>query len=155
MEQVVGRLLVERGLTIAIGESCTGGLIASRLTDVPGSSAYLHLGVVAYSNQAKIDLLGVSPDLIERHGAVSEPVAQAMASGARERGQADIGVGVTGIAGPSGGSDSKPVGTVALAVIGPEGLDWVRTFSFPGGRDQVKFFASQAALDAVRRLVTR
>jgi nicotinamide-nucleotide amidase len=152
MEQIVGRLLARQGLTIAVAESCTGGLIASRLTDVPGSSAYFQLGVVAYSNRAKTDLLGVPAEVIDSNGAVSEPVARAMAEGARQRGAADIGIGVTGIAGPSGGTESKPVGTVAIAVLGP-GREVVRTSWFPGGREQVKLFASQAVLDTVRRLL--
>jgi nicotinamide-nucleotide amidase len=144
MEQIVGALLGERGLKIAVGESCTGGLIASRLTDVPGSSKYFELGVVAYGNRAKIDLLGVPEALIDSHGAVSEPVALAMAVG--------VGIGVTGIAGPGGGSDRKPVGTVAVGVVGPAG-ERVRTYLFPGGREQIKAFAAQAALDGVRRLL--
>jgi nicotinamide-nucleotide amidase len=153
MEQIVAGLLTERRLQLAIGESCTGGLIASRLTDVPGSSDFLELAVVAYGNRAKVSLLGVPPELISEHGAVSEPVALAMAHGARRAAKADIGVGVTGIAGPGGGTDRKPVGTVAFAVVGPGDAERVRTALFPGGRLQVKFHASQAALDAVRRVL--
>jgi nicotinamide-nucleotide amidase len=155
LEQVVGELLVQRGWRIAVAESCTGGLLASRLTDIPGSSAYVQLGVVAYSNAAKTDLLDVPPALIAEHGAVSEPVALAMAHGARARAKSEIGVGVTGIAGPTGGTEAKPVGTVAIAVAGPDGVQRVRTVRFPGDRVQVKRFASQAALDMVRRLLLR
>lgn len=151
MEEVVGDLLRGRRLTLAIGESCTGGLVASRVTDVPGSSGYFQLGVVCYSNRAKVDLLGVEPALLETHGAVSEPVALAMAQGARQRGRADLGVAVTGIAGPGGGTAAKPVGTVAIAVAGPGDATSVRTYRFPGGRQQVKVQASQAAFDLVRR----
>ena len=154
MEQIVGELLRDRGLTIAIAESCTGGLLASRLTDVPGSSSYVLAGVVAYSNASKTALAGVDPQLIAAHGAVSEPVAVALADGIRERAGADLGVGITGIAGPGGGSEQKPVGTVAVAITGAAGAR-VRTFSFPGGRAQVKFSATQAALDMVRRMLTQ
>jgi nicotinamide-nucleotide amidase len=152
LEQVVGELLAARGLRIALAESCTGGLIASRLTDVPGSSRYVEQAVVTYANAAKIDLLGVPAALIEEHGAVSESVALAMADGVRSRAKVDIGVGVTGIAGPGGGSPAKPVGTVAIAAVTAEATR-CRTFRFNGERDQVKFQASQAALDMVRRML--
>jgi nicotinamide-nucleotide amidase len=152
MEHVLGALLIERNLRIAVAESCTGGLIASRLTDVPGSSRYLDLGIIAYANDAKTDLLGVAPALIEEHGAVSEPVAIAMADGIRARAKADVGIGVTGIAGPGGGTPAKPVGTVAVAAAIP-GLERSRVFRFIGDREQVKFQASQAALDMVRRML--
>jgi len=152
LERVVGDRLVQRGLRIGVGESCTGGLLASRLTDVPGSSRYLDQAVVAYANEAKTALLGVPADLIREHGAVSEPVAVAMARGIRSRAGADIGVGVTGIAGPGGGTAEKPVGTVAIAVV-TASEERVRVFRFPGERDQVKFQASQSALDMVRRML--
>lgn len=155
LEAVVGRLLRERGCRVAVAESCTGGLVASRLTDVAGSSAYVHAGWVAYSNAAKVALLGVDDALLARHGAVSEPVAQAMATGARERGGVDYGIGVTGIAGPGGGSPDKPVGTVYVALADPEGARRVRRLSLPGEREQVKFQASQAALDLLRRALMR
>lgn len=152
LEAVVGDLLVERGLRIGTAESCTGGLIASRLTDIPGSSRYVHQAVVVYSNEAKTELLGVSPELLREHGAVSEPVGLAMAEGIKVRAHADVGVGVTGIAGPGGGSTEKPVGTVVVAVVtGNERR--ARTFRFFGEREQVKFQASQAALDMVRRML--
>jgi nicotinamide-nucleotide amidase len=150
LEAVVGRLLLESGLTIAAAESCTGGLLSSRLTDISGSSSYVVGGVVAYSNAVKIDALGVAPALIEQHGAVSEPVAIAMADGIRERQRTSLGVGITGIAGPTGGSAAKPVGTVAIALSTPEGAT-VRTHLFRGSRQQIKFYASQAALEAIRR----
>ncbi len=152
LEQVVGELLVERGLRIACAESCTGGLLTSRLTDVPGSSRYVERAVVAYANDAKVELLGVPPALIEEHGAVSERVAQAMAQGIRASAKADIGVGVTGIAGPGGGTPEKPVGTVAVAAVGPSGVR-SRVFRFVGDRELVKFQASQAALDMIRRML--
>ena len=155
LEAVVGRLLRERGCRVAVAESCTGGLVASRLTDVAGSSAYVQAGWVAYSNAAKVALLGVDAASIAAHGAVSEPVAQALASGARERGGADYGIGVTGIAGPGGGSPDKPVGTVYVALAGPDGAQRVRRVSLPGEREQVKFQASQAALDLLRRALLR
>jgi nicotinamide-nucleotide amidase len=152
LEAVVGDLLVERGLRIGVAESCTGGLIASRLTDIPGSSRYLDQAVVVYSNEAKTQLLGVLPDLIREHGAVSEPVGLAMAEGIKASAHAGVGVGVTGIAGPTGGSPEKPVGTVVVAAV-TESDRRVRTFRFFGEREQVKFQASQAALDMVRRML--
>ncbi len=152
LEEVVGRLLRESRSTIAVAESCTGGLLLSRLTDVSGSSDYVLGGVVAYSNALKVDLLGVAPPLLEQHGAVSEPVAVAMADGIRERHGATIGIGITGIAGPTGGSPEKPVGTVAIAVSGREGTR-VRTHLFRGNRQQIKFWATQVALEGVRRLL--
>jgi nicotinamide-nucleotide amidase len=154
LEEVVGRELKSRGLTIAAAESCTGGLLLSRLTDVIGSSAYVLGGVVAYSNDVKTAQLGVPEGLIEAHGAVSEPVAVAMAEGVKARTRADIGVAITGIAGPDGGTPQKPVGMVCVAVVGPDQVARVRTFSFPGGRPQIKFQATQAALDIVRRMLS-
>jgi nicotinamide-nucleotide amidase len=154
LEGVVGRQLKAGGLTIAAAESCTGGLLLSRLTDVAGSSAYVVGGVVAYSNDVKTAQLDVPGELIDAHGAVSEPVAVAMAEGVRARTRADIGVGITGIAGPDGGTPQKPVGTVCVAVVGPDQVARVRTFSFPGGRPQIKFQATQAALDMVRRILS-
>ena len=154
IEAVVGGLLSGAGYTIAVAESCTGGLLSSRLTDVPGSSAYVDRGLVAYGNRAKVDWLGVPAASIDEHGAVSEPVAEAMAAGIRARTGAAIGVGVTGIAGPGGGTPEKPVGTVAIAVEGPWGRS-VRTRRFSGPREQIKWHASSAALDDVRRLVLR
>jgi nicotinamide-nucleotide amidase len=152
LEHVVGDLLVERHLTIGIAESCTGGLVTSRLTDVAGSSRYVMQSVVTYSNQAKIDLLRVPTEMIDTHGAVSEPVALAMADGIRASAGVDVGVGVTGIAGPGGGSPEKPVGTVAVAAVTSRATR-SRVFRFSGEREQIKFQASQAALDMVRRML--
>jgi len=154
MEEVVGDLLKSRGYTVAAAESCTGGLFSSRLTDIAGSSAYVRCGVVAYANEEKTSLIGVPADLIAAHGAVSEPVAVAMAEGIRERSGADVAVGITGIAGPGGGTPEKPVGTVAIAVIVRDHPAYVRTYQFMGGRAMVKFQATQAALDRIRRMLT-
>jgi nicotinamide-nucleotide amidase len=157
MQQVVGDLLRSRGFTIAAAESCTGGLVMARLTEVPGSSDYVDRGVVVYSNKAKVDLLGVPDSVIAAHGAVSEPVAEAMAGGMLRVAGTDIAVGVTGIAGPTGGTPDKPVGTVAIAVAWMRngGVETrVRTFNFVGGREMVRFQASQGALDMVRRWIT-
>jgi nicotinamide-nucleotide amidase len=154
MEEVVGDLLKSHGYTVAAAESCTGGLLSSRLTDVAGSSAYVRCGVVAYANEEKTSLIGVPADLIAAHGAVSEPVAVAMAEGIRERSGADVAVGITGIAGPGGGTPEKPVGTVAIAVIVRDQPAYVRTYQFIGGRAMVKFQATQAAMDRIRRLLT-
>jgi nicotinamide-nucleotide amidase len=151
MEEVVGAMLRERGFTIAAAESCTGGLLLSRLTDIAGSSDYVLGGAVTYGNALKTTLAGVPPSLIDAHGAVSEPVAVALAEGVRERTGASLGLGITGIAGPGGGSSEKPVGTVAIALSASDLETRVRTFSFFGGRPQVKFQATQAALDMVRR----
>jgi nicotinamide-nucleotide amidase len=152
LEAVVGELLRDRKLTIATAESCSGGLLASRLTDVPGSSAYMQQGVVCYSNESKTQWLGIPATLIKEYGAVSEPVAKAMAAGIRAKTSADVGIGVTGIAGPGGGTPEKPVGTVAIAVSAP-GDERVRTFQFFGGRDLVKFQSAQAALNMLRLML--
>ena len=151
MEEVVGSLLRDRGLTISAAESCTGGLLLMRLTEVAGSSDYVVGGAVTYSNSLKTVFADVPPYLIEQHGAVSEPVAVALADGIRARTGASLGIGITGVAGPGGGTPQKPVGTVAIALTGHEGQARVRTFSFIGGRPQVRFQATQAALDMVRR----
>jgi nicotinamide-nucleotide amidase len=125
----------------------------SRLTDVPGSSAYVRAGVVAYAYEDKTSLLGVPQAMIETHGAVSEPVAVAMAEGIKTRTGADVTVGITGIAGPGGGTPAKPVGTVVIAVLVPGQPIYVRTYSFFGGRAMVKFQATQAAMDRIRRML--
>jgi nicotinamide-nucleotide amidase len=150
LERVVGDLLIARGLRMAVAESCTGGLLASRLTDVPGSSQYVDRGIVAYANAAKVELLGVPQSLLDAEGAVNEPVAVAMATGVAARAGVEVGVGVTGIAGPDGGTPAKPVGTVAIAAVVP-GAVASRTYRFVGDREQVKFQSTQAALDMVRR----
>ena len=152
IEEVIGSLLRERKLTIAVAESCTGGLLASRITDVPGSSEYFDRGLVCYSNEAKTEWLGVPESLIAAHGAVSEPVARAMATGARERANADAGIGITGIAGPGGGTAEKPVGTVAIAVAVGDS-ESIRTFHFIGPREMVKYQSTQAAMNMLRLLI--
>ena len=156
LEAVVGDLLRARGWWVAFAESCTGGLVTSRMTDIPGSSEYVERSIIAYSNRAKIELLGVPEGLISQHGAVSEDVALAMAAGIRTRAGVDVGVAVTGIAGPGGGSSQKPVGTVCIAVDGPltekgSGIRKVRTFRFPGGREMVKALSATWAIDMLRR----
>lgn len=152
LEKVVGDLLLERHLTIALAESCTGGLLASRLTDVPGSSAYFDRAAVCYSNQAKVEWLGIPEPLIAEHGAVSEPVAAAMAAGIRTRAGAAVGIGITGIAGPGGGTPEKPVGMVVIAVATPA-QSRVRTFNFIGAREMVKFQSTQAAMNMLRLML--
>jgi nicotinamide-nucleotide amidase len=149
MEAVVGNLLRERGWWVGFAESCTGGLATSRMTDIPGSSDYVERSVIAYSNRAKIELLDVPEALIGAHGAVSEPVALAMAAGIRKRAGVNVGVGITGIAGPGGGTEAKPVGTVCIAVDGGDAK--VRTFRFPGGREIVKAMSANWAIDMLRR----
>jgi nicotinamide-nucleotide amidase len=149
LEEVVGELLLEHHAKIAVAESCTGGLVLTRLTSVPGSSGWVQGGVTAYANDVKINQLGVPADLIDEHGAVSEPVAAAMARGVRARLGADVGVAVTGIAGPSGGTAAKPVGTVCLAIDGP--VQMAKTVLFTGDRQIIRAQAAQAVLDLVRR----
>lgn len=142
-----------RRFSLSVAESCTGGLLGARLTSIAGSSDVFLGGVVAYSNQVKVRELGVSEELLERVGAVSEEVALAMAQGVCKRLGTHVAIGITGIAGPTGGTPDKPVGTVCIAVVAP---DWRRSFRswFPGDRAEVRFRASQAALDAVRRGLT-
>jgi nicotinamide-nucleotide amidase len=157
-EQVAGLLRgsrpPHRKRTIATGESCTGGLLAARLTEPPGASEYVRGGVVAYSNEAKVEQLGVPGESIERHGAVSAQVAAALAQGARERLRADVGVGVTGVAGPGGGSAEKPVGLVWLSVAVDEREPLTRSVSLPGGRVDVRDRATTVALHLLRRALT-
>ncbi len=152
LAEALGTRLVEAGLTVAVAESCTGGIIAKRLTDSPGASRYFRGGAAVYSNEAKGILAGVDPVLIERNGAVSREVAVALAEGVRDRLHADAGIGVTGVAGPGGGSEEKPVGTVWLAAcLG--GRTEVRKHVFTGDRDMVRKRAAQAAMDLLFRLV--
>ncbi|MFH1122735.1 MAG: competence/damage-inducible protein A, partial [Pseudomonadota bacterium] len=150
MEEVVGRMLKERGLSVSVAESCTGGLIGNLLTNVPGSSNYFQGGVTVYSNPSKIDLLGVSSETIERFGAVSEQTAREMAEGVKRGFKTDMGIAVTGIAGPEGGSENKPVGTVYIALATREGT-LSRRYRFWGTRRQVKVNTAMMALDWVRR----
>jgi nicotinamide-nucleotide amidase len=152
MESVVGRLLTERGLSVATAESCTGGLVAERITDVPGSSAYFLGGIVAYSNAAKASLLGVSEALLESEGAVSEPVVRAMAEGARARFGSDLGVATSGISGPDGGTPEKPVGLVWIALSTAEGTH-SDSFVFSVDRSRHRSLTAQVALDWIRRSI--
>jgi nicotinamide-nucleotide amidase len=154
MESVVGDLLRESGRSLATAESCTGGLIAERITDVPGSSAYFRGGVVAYSNQAKASLLGVPTALLEAHGAVSEPVVRAMAAGARERFGSDFAVATSGISGPDGGTPEKPVGLVWIAIardVDGKAEVHADSFVFPVDRSRHRGLSAQVALDWIRR----
>jgi nicotinamide-nucleotide amidase len=147
LEETIGRMLAENGMTVAVAESCTGGLVASRLTDVAGSSMYFLQGFVTYSNQAKQKTLGVQKELIESFGAVSEEVARAMAKGCLEKSGADIAFATTGIAGPSGGSPEKPVGMVCLAIARKtSGTVLSKTLFMQGDRERNKFRFSEAAL---------
>jgi nicotinamide-nucleotide amidase len=150
LPEVVGALLQDRGLTLAAAESCTGGLLTARLTERPGSSAYVDRAWVTYANRAKIEDLGIDAALIDRHGAVSEEVARAMAEAARTKARVDIGVAITGIAGPGGGTPDKPVGLVFIAISGAAG-DRVRRVHFPSERDRVRFQSTQSALEMIRR----
>jgi nicotinamide-nucleotide amidase len=150
MEEVVGLKLSVGGYTLAVAESCTGGLLAQRLTDIPGSSKYFIEGVVTYANDAKVRALDVEPILLLEHGAVSAPVAEAMAEGIRRRAETDFGVSITGIAGPGGGTDEKPVGTVFIAIASEAGTEH-RKLKLPGDRQLIRWRASQAALDLLRR----
>ncbi len=147
---VVGDLFRERKLTLALAESCTGGMVAARLTDAAGASEFLERGYVSYSNRSKIDLLGVDPALIERVGAVSEEVARAMAEGAQRTSGTSVALAITGIAGPGGATPDKPVGLVYLALAGALG-ERVRRAHFPGNRERIRHQASQAALEMLRR----
>jgi nicotinamide-nucleotide amidase len=149
---IVLGLCKERGLRIAVGESCTGGLLGARLTAIPGSSVVVEGGVIAYSNAVKTALLGVPAELIAEHGAVSEPVALGMAHGARRRTGADIGIGITGVAGPDGGTPEKPVGLVWIAVASGDTAK-ARGPRLVGDRAEIRYRATQAALDMVRRLL--
>jgi nicotinamide-nucleotide amidase len=150
VEDIVARLLMENRATIAVAESCTGGLLAERLTNLAGSSAYFLGGIVCYSNDLKTRLVGVPAEMIEAKGAVSSEVALALADGVRKLTGATLGIGITGIAGPSGGTPEKPVGLVHIGIADEHGPR-EKSFRFPGDRERIRFFASQNALDAVRR----
>jgi nicotinamide-nucleotide amidase len=151
MEKIVGALLRKAGATLTLAESCTGGLVSERLTRVPGSSDYFLGGAVTYTNELKTLLVGVPQELIAEHGAVSEPVARAMAEGVCRALGSDWGIGITGVAGPGGGSEAKPVGTVHIALAGPDGATDHRKVRFPGDRERIRWFASQIALEMLRR----
>jgi len=150
LEAVVGRMLLERRLTVAVAEACTGGLLGHRLTSVPGASAYFERGVLAYSNRAKAELLGVPESILSAHGAVSGPCSEAMARGVATLAGASCALAVTGIAGPDGGTPPKPVGTVFVGVV-VQGQALARRFSFSGDRAAVTWQSTQAALDMLRR----
>jgi nicotinamide-nucleotide amidase len=153
VDQQVADLLRAGGLTIATAESCTGGLLAARLTDLAGSSDYVLGGLVVYSNEAKVALAGVDPALIERVGAVSREVAEALADGARAALEADVGVGITGVAGPGGGTPEKPVGLVWFSVAGPDDARLTRSINLPGGRADIRDRSTTVAMHLVRRLL--
>ncbi|MFH1139326.1 MAG: competence/damage-inducible protein A [Pseudomonadota bacterium] len=153
LEEMVGRRLTEKGLTLAVAESCTGGQISQRLTSVSGASLYFERGLVVYSNQAKEELLGVPAEALAAHGAVSAEIAVLMAEGVRKRSGTDLGLASTGIAGPTGGTPDKPVGTVYLALAAPEGTH-VKRFNFSGRRDQVTSLTSETAINWLRRYLS-
>ncbi len=150
LEEVVVRLLKQRNRTLATAESCTGGLIANRITNVSGASEVFLAGYVTYANSAKSDILRIDPKMIDKHGAVSEAVARAMAEGARARAASNYGLATTGVAGPTGGSDEKPVGTVYIALASGDSETVARKFVFPTDRETFKQLAAQAALDLLR-----
>lgn len=153
MVNEIGKMLAEKNLTIACAESCTGGLLTSRLTDISGSSAYVKGSVVAYANEIKISALHVNPKTLENFGAVSEHVALEMAAGIRENFKTSIGLSITGIAGPTGGTEDKPVGLVYIAVSGDNG-DMVKKFNFNGSRTEIKQKAVEAALVLIQVYLT-
>jgi len=154
VEERLYRLLLEKGKTLATAESCSGGLVAHRVTNVPGASEVFLLGVVSYSNEAKVKVLGVDDEVLQVKGAVSAEVAIQMATGVRELANSDLGVGITGIAGPTGGSKEKPVGTVYMAVSYPDtGVAEVRRFQFDGDRRSVKSQTAEAALQWLCRVL--
>ncbi len=152
IEQRVGQKLLKRNLTLSLGESCTGGLIGHRLTEVPGSSEYFLGGIIAYSYEAKERLLGVRHDTLYQHGAVSEETAQEMARGARQALGADIGLAVTGIAGPGGGLPGKPIGLTWIALSSREGV-FARQFTWGGDREANKLQSSEAALEMLEQFL--
>jgi nicotinamide-nucleotide amidase len=150
LEQIVGYWLQMRNATLAVAESCTGGLLGERITSVAGSSRYFAGGAIVYANDVKSELAGVPADMIERHGAVSREVAAALAEGIRYRCEASLGVGITGVAGPGGGSTEKPVGLVFHALASDSGTEVIER-TFPGDRKRIRWFATTMALDMVRR----
>ena len=151
LEEVVGNLLIHKKLTLSTAESCTGGLLSHRITNVAGSSSYFLEGVVTYSNQAKVDILGMRMELIEIHGAVSDPVVKAMANGVKKLSGSDFGIGISGIAGPGGGTDKKPVGTVFIGLQTEKKEIIVNEFHFRGTREEIKLVTVLNALDMIRK----
>ncbi len=154
MEEVVGKLLTEQHKTVAVAESCTGGLIGERLTDVAGSSAYFIEGAITYSNESKIKTLNVSPELIEKYGAVSAEVCEAMAKGMREKADTDYAISITGIAGPGGGTEEKPVGTVYVGFADENEVKSIK-ITLPGDRFLIRWRSSQFALNLLRRKLSK
>ena len=154
LEAKIGELLVSRGWTLAVAESCTGGLVSHRLTNVPGSSRYFLGGVVSYANEAKVRLLGVRPETLEAHGAVSAQTAREMAQRARRLFQADVAVAVTGIAGPGGGTVEKPVGLVFVHLSAPD-AEWGERRHWTGGREKNKAQSAEAVLLLLRRYLRK
>lgn len=154
LEEVVGKLLSQKKLTIAIAESCTGGLVSNRITNVPGSSNYFERGIVSYSNESKIEILEVPKELIESVGAVSAEVVEAMAEGIRKLAHSDIGIAISGIAGPGGGTEAKPVGTVFIGISHEKGVS-SRRFQFKGTREEIKLISSEVALDRIRKFILK
>lgn len=152
LELRIGEVLRERGLTLAVAESCTGGLLGMRITEVPGASDYFRGGVIAYSNAVKERVLGVPKAVLETQGAVSAECAQAMAEGVRRLLQADLALAITGIAGPTGGTPEKPVGLVYIALAHPGGVE-VERHEFRGSRQGVRWSAAEAALSLLRRFL--
>jgi nicotinamide-nucleotide amidase len=153
VDEQVASWLAGSGRTVAVAESCTGGLMSARLTELAGSSAYFAGGAVVYSNEAKVSLAGVDPELIERFGAVSNEVAEALASGAASRFEADLGIGITGIAGPGGGTDEKPVGTVCFSVCSRDGARLTRRALLPGSRSDIRSRSTTVAMHLLRRVL--
>jgi len=148
IEAEVGKILIKRQITLAVAESCTGGLISNRITDVSGSSKYFKMGMVAYSNKIKEEILWIPGSLIRKYGAVSRQVALEMAEGVRAIANTDVGIGVTGIAGPAGGTKLRPIGLVYIALVtGKKRI--VKRFKFKGSRQEIKFQASEVALKLI------
>jgi nicotinamide-nucleotide amidase len=154
IDETVASLFMQHGLTLALAESCTGGMIAQRITSVPGSSRYFLEGAVTYSNAAKTRQIGVDPALLAEKGAVSSDVASAMAKGVRQVSGSDLGLAVTGIAGPDGGTDDKPVGTVFISLAAPDGC-WTKRFQFCGSREEIRTITTWTALDWLRRYLAQ
>ena len=151
LEEVVGELLKQNNMTLATAESCTGGLLSHKITNIPGSSSYFFEGVVSYSNEAKVKILGVPMELIEIHGAVSAPVVEAMAKGVRHLSDSDLGIGISGIAGPGGGTLEKPVGTVYIGLDSKAKGTLSRKFQFHGTREEIKLVSVLKTLDMIRQ----
>ena len=156
IEEIIGRLLLEKKLTISIAESCTGGLVSSRLTDISGIYAYIKLNLVTYSNESKIEMLKVPEEILTTHGAVSEQTAAVMAEGAKKLFNAAIGVGITGIAGPSGATLTKPIGLVYIGVSNGEKTEVLKINANPlWKRRKIKFFASEEALEFLKLFIQK